>query len=530
MLRVDTLKFISQYKDIIFKKYLFFILLTASYIPAVLLYKVQFTDSFHFLTLSLVSKILDSNDSSLLDYQIDFPGDEILFVIMKIVTNFSLIDLKSLPIGSILVPLSYFILSKKLLKNTSLAFLVSLYTLIDPLIILGSYDTFTYAFTGPLYLLFLFTYYRYMFEKKSTSDFLILLIIFSFLDITHPTYAIWCIFFSIAHQISIILFPLSTSSENQKINQLYTTSLILCIIFLSFNEFIYSQILPKMFGSDIYSTVDLFLSQINSILFSHTSTTKYSMINTTSPVWDYARALRVIVILIPIFIFSLSRLIKLLKRTLYSSGTLIFIFSNLLTGIFAATSYAAYGHISLKYVVFIFPIVATMCILSTGKTITTKKLTLNKIHFATIFLIFLLTLSTISIFHAFHSPLIKSTASFKDMKPGSIWAINNINEGSSILTDLSTQYAFYMVDFDGYFKYSGYDSHVYDSLVNPNSENKLSSDYVIINHKLKDSPTVAIEWKYYEPLINYYDNLHRNNNINLIYDDSSIHVFYHQFR
>lgn len=519
-MRAENMEFNTHYRRILFKRYIVFIILIVSYIPSILLLKFQFTDSFHYLTLSIVNYIQTFN-IPYIDYSIDFPGDELIFLILVRITNLSLMDLKNIPIGSIVVPLCYFTLSKKLLKSRFLALLVSIYPMIDPTIVLGTYNTFTYAFTTPLYLLFVFIYYKYVFERKCTSDFILLLIIFLFLYITHPTYAIWCIFLSFAYSISMLIFSFYVTNTKQKLTYLYNFSVILCVIFLTFNSIIYKQILPKMFMSDKYTTIDFFFTQISSVFSSNNSIPEYCMTTTTSPIWDISRTLRLVIILIPVFFFFITIIIKIIKKDIHSaSNHTIFIFSNIFTATFAIVSYTAYGHVSLRYVILVFPIISLMCILSMNEIMHTKKK-----YLAYLFLVFLLFFSAISVPAAFNSPFVKSTANFYETQPSSLWAMKNINEDTCLLMDLSTMYIYFMDDFNTRFKYLGYDSQIYDSLVDLNSDKKLDCDYVVINNKLRNNPTVAVGWKYYEPLDKYYSSLNKNSNINRIYNDNFIHIY-----
>lgn len=483
----------------------------------IILYKLQYIDAFHYLTLSNVNEFLNSNNNFQIIQSIDFPGDELLIIIIAELTNYPIINLSNLPIGAILVPLCYFTLSRKLIKNTYLAFFIAIYSAIDPLILLGSYSTFNYAWTRPLFLLFLFVYYRYIFEKRMKSDFLILLIIFSFLYLTHPTYAMWSIFFSISLILSMLLFP-PTILNKYKIIPSYITPMIFLIIFLSFNSVIYKQLVPKIFNSEYNNALDFFICQIHSIVGGSGVSEKYLLTSVTSPIWDISRTLRLIIIVLPVVLFCLVIIKDILwnnrDNRIWKSNKSSFIVANIFTGILGTVAYITYGHVSFRYIIFIMPIISFMCL----ALLTQKKVILQ------IFICLLLLASTISLLSSLDSPVITKTGDYDKIKYSSLWAMGKINSNEVILTDLNTLFAYFMTDYHRNLNYLGYNSHNYDSLVNLDYD-KLDYDYVIMNNQLKDAPTVALGWEYYEPLINYDQNISINTNINLVYNDYFIYIY-----
>jgi len=269
-----------------------------------------------------------------------------------------------------------------------------------------------------------------------------------------------------------------------------------------------------MISEEFISTIKAFLGHAS------VKAEKYLLPNTPpTEIIGYATFFRTFVIVITLFLVMMFWLKRNYKEiSLNIDRELILIISLFLVGVGHTFAYAIYGHMSLRFIVLIYPIITVFML---------EKINARK-SIQVSFLVILVLLAFIQTGSFMIANYNKPNNLIYEVRPSFIWLINHAQHPAVILSDFQTsEVAMY------YFKASGssfiryfYDSKIYGGGV-VNSLSKDTSlqaiDYIIINTNMNSTPSVG--WKAYEPLSKYLQKINNNPNINKIYENNFIQVF-----
>lgn len=500
--------------------YLFLIILLL--IPSLFLVHIKLINPFFWWPLSDIFVITNSGDMSRTTSMLsETPAYGLILYILSTVSGLTPIKVAYYPIGALIVPLCYFCLSKKIFESTLMAILITLYIAYDFSIYPGYFSTFSYLWTETLFISFLILYI-FIINKKDWRYFILIFIIFVTTYNLHPTYTFWIITLTLA--INLSLYLVKIIDPDRKISLTTSTFWVFVVFYFSFNQLIYSQFIRKVISIEPSMISDEFLSTIKSFLGSHPLTEKYTL--PTQPpnaIIGYSTFIRTVVI----FVFLSVALIFWIKNNYRNisqkfDNDMILLTSLLMVGVIHTVGYALYGHMSLRFIVLMFPIATVLAL---------KKANLRD-TVAIIFLISIILLGVLQtgsyIIEHYKDPV----NNIDNVKVGSIWLLKEVHGTPGILSDFDTSQIlnFYFISENRNISQKFYNSELYNLIVSPeynqetNKALRTKIDYVVINNANIDETTTSVGWKNFEPLSKYSYGIENNININKIYDSGNIWV------
>lgn len=486
-------------------------------LPSLFLVYIKYVNTFFWWALSSASLALNIGYLAI-EFPLQPAYETILYSISGI-GGLNGLQLAIIPLGSVIIPICYFAISKSILKSNIMATLLILNIAYDFSIYGSDYSTFAYTWTNILFFSFILVYLSYLRNNGSSKYIIPLYLIFLATYYMHPTYTAWIMLFVLYFSVFVIV----AKELNFKIDSgsYLNLALVFFLIYIGFNKAIYKIYLRKIISEE-QGMVYEFISTIKSFLgLSRELPEKYALQsappNQLLGYSSFARTFVILVILsVIIFIWiknNHKNISKIFNRDLVLIGAL------LMVGISHLVAYGLYGHMSVRFITLIYPIVIVWIM---------QKIYIRKtiqIAFLAI-LIFLGVVQTVS-FGIQNYDISNDISEYSI--PGSFWLFNKGYDSSRILSDYETSQIFYF-----YFKSENhifvqrfYDSKVYDMLVNSieNEKLKYTTDYIIINNRTANNPTSFRGWKYYESLSKYMKEIDYNTKINKIYDDNNIWTF-----
>ena len=523
------------------KVLLLILLIVITIIPFLVLGKIGFTQEFTYRHMAFAKASEDSSHinpylNSAKGYNFEFvdlyPGHDIFLIILISISEINVINFQFLPLMGIIILLLYYSLSKKLLKSNLIAFVLSIAVIsYDLAYSMGIYNTWYYSITYGLYLTFLII----LTEKRSPNQIFALFLIFLASFFIHHTVAVWIILAFIIFN----LFNFIGNYRNYKSNKKNTLNitLALIVIYIMFNKVIFKQYLPKI-GSDmgVDSTYDFMNLIINVFKFSPPILEKYvysiGMPILQNPVLSFITSLRYLLILIPVGIYFIVFIKKIVQKIIHNSNLRIkenyyIIIIILGTGIIDYGLYAIFGRPSLKYIIFMFPILSIISLKSLFKNSNRRNIIIIT------FMILLLSFSFIKFGLYLGDNLGMPTTTYENIEPSSNWLNKNEKVNSTLITDMHTFGKFQVLGAynDKFYDWAYYTSEIYDLLVNEKYKTiqtdklKRKADYILIDGKNIKRPIISLFWLHFEPINPYLEVLNNNVNLNEVYDDGNILIY-----
>jgi hypothetical protein len=488
-----------------------------------------------YIPLARVEASLDKSQLLPLDFGIFHfmpchQGYEMMLLVIAKATGLSAKGIQFLPIGGLILPILYFAVSKKIFKSTLFASLLIIYVSYDPTLIPGHYNVFAYAWTRALFLIFILIYIRLLREKRLTEIPLLILTFIGTFSIYWTTSG-WMILFAISVNLILLSQIVIGKDERAKRRLTLNMTLIFIVIYLMFSDVFYHEFLEVVlrgrFGSGPQEALPLFYTQLEGLLIGTSALAheKYLVAPTSNPIVGWTLLFRYLVILVPIAIYILVRLKRFCKTKSMGLNKLdvhsYLLWPLFIVGILHTLTYIAYGHVSFRYIVFMFPIVTLLCL---GRL---RVKTLFK-TIALIILLILVIVGFISFVESFLQP-----TKYADIEPSADWLSTVADEKSVILTELDTAGKYLVVgaSHELFFSTRCYNSSKYEKLVesryysNRNEELKNIADYIVMDKKSAHLPIVSVGWKYYEPLSYHIEAIENNVNIHKVYDDGAVWIF-----
>ncbi len=452
-------------------------------------------------------------------------GYQSIIMIISLISGYSVKQVSLLPIGGLLVPFSFFALSKKMFQSNIVSIFLAVFMSFDPSLSLGHYSVFAYSWDRVLLFLFILVNLRIVTNKKTAPDVIILLIIFIGMFSIYWTTPFLMIFYMLAvNLLSFIQKKIAQKNEFRYKNTVIST-LIFFIIYSIFSKVLYNEYLPAIISEKYGSPTDA-VTQLISWIFLNKSTVseEYSMVSSGTQLYDLLLMSRYIIILVPVIFYLIIIFFQTLKEhklkinfDLYS----YYIWPVLFTSAIQTIAYAARGHLSFRYTSLLFlPITI----------ISLDRLKAEKVKFTLLCILLLLVLSGFSFLYMENFPGYNKVTNVEYSSHFMFERLSDQKENPSILLDFNT-FGIYLMEsvyFNPLISVKQYNSDFYKMLVEPESiqiNSTPSVDYVIINNVLLDNPTRSVQWKSYEPLSKYVTKINSNKKINKIYSDDYIWIF-----
>jgi hypothetical protein len=438
----------------------------------------------------------------------------ILLIIEKITT----IKLETLVFSVILGPffiVNCYILSKELtgsVMNSLLLTIVMTFGFAAPY-----YSIWPHGWGFLLYLLFLFIYSKII-KTKRMNYLSLLILIFIATNYYSYTAEVWMIFLSLLINI-MLLFFLHYKSESRLNNSLTKAiPLVLIIIFLSFNEISYNAYLPNINMVAIFDSVNLFFAQS----FGTGLIDQYKYVHQSPSFLTWINVITMTLITFPVFITMMFDLKKIVESTSVEFIRFLCLrWSIALICIVDTIIYAALGVLFLRYILFIFPVLAIASL---------NIIIPNKQRIITLFLTIVVIFTVISFCWTWTLD-IKNTSdsSYSEFDYGAKW-LHSKSINKKIISDHYTL-SWYQIAFanendklEGYYYLNDTFYHLVDPSYTKYSDKYFRNNYVIINQKFGDSKTWAGGWNDFKPINNYDENIRNNVNLHRVYNDGYVSV------
>lgn len=519
-------------KDLL--QFLFLILLL---FPSFLLSTTETTNEFLYQNIAF-TELMSSENNIYPKTEFGFAGASIspaynfMLYTLKELAHIPARSVHFLPIGGIILPLLYYALSYKIFNSKIISSFFAFLIAYDLSQALTLYNVFAYTWAYALTLTFIIVLILLL-KNKRPEYVLLLLLIFISTNYYHYTIPSWMIFFTLCVNLILIvserIIKRSFLVFNKKIVSL---TLVFFIFYLTFNKMIYNVYLPSISIDIFQQSLDHFFTKVFSIQYT-THLDKYMYLEPSNQALSTVRLLYYFSLLCPMLyiIVKYSSIIpgKLKGRVacnLTSSPQdelhFILVTTIIVIAFIDSVAYAAKGILSLKVVMFLFPLISVICV--------SKITTVKSRNLYLIFLVLLLLSKFILIANV---GMIGQVTKYDEIEPGVDWYVQNTeSHKSTILTDLDTLGKYLVIGSEQKKLFSAqyYDSKIYGSVVNENStkDNSLSNlcDSIVIDIKSSNEiPIKSVFWGYYEPIGKYNSYIENNININKVYIDGFVKVF-----
>jgi len=483
-------------------------------IPAFALFGRGYVDSFYWSELS--DAALGNSKGSLQNVSLGNPAYVIQTFTLAVVLGIPAQTVAILPIGGIASPILYFITSRRLLKSTSISLLLATYICYDFTLSHSEYNTFAYAWTHPLFLTYLFFLVRYLSGRAGSQGFtqaLMVIPLFATFLTTyyfHPTYAYWIIILTAGCAIIVGLTRVR-GAKNIRLRTAGALALSLIVLEFGFDEIFYRTFIGRAIFADPSLVSGDFVTLLESFLgLSVQASGAYEFIEPPPTaligISLFLRTLVISVVLLGSIIWWLKRN-QGRYRTAFGSRS-VMASALVLTGIGHTVGYALYGHVSLRFIVFIFPIVGFLGLLSLGVR-----------RRAVLVALLLVGLGAIQTGSSYLGIPPRPTALDQAQEPAN-WLIKYGNEQPSILSDFeSSQVTRFLFSQNGqgitqYF----YDEQTYGALV---EGDKLPStiEYLVVSTSA--SSVQSPGWVTFRPLSEFQSQIGQNTHLSLVYSDGT---------
>lgn len=423
-----------------------------------------------------------------------------------------------LPIGGFLVPLTFFVLARRVLKSTLIAALLAILIAYDPSMLPGHYSVFAYAWERPLLFTFVFAILVTMQGNRRLSGHLLMIVIF---------FGTFSIYWTTPFVMVVFLLTVSIIDrigrrelKTRAGGTMISIAGAFAIIYLAFSRILYRDFIPSVV-SEKYGTFEDALQEMAGWIglgnIQHLD--PYEVTASAGSTYNMALLIRYLIIAIPIIAYGFYYTLKIAGRKPVRLDTPTYFFLPSLVAGFAQTiGYAFRGHLSLRFIFLLAPI---------ASVISMERMNLRRFRIVPVALalIIVVTLFPVSIIgNSYRTGIMEST------EAGAEFAFKTIDPSEDILMDLYT-YGVYLVrgvSSNEDISVNFYTSDVYYELLgvtSPINETAGSFSYVIIDLSIADATTAAPNWKSYEPLSWYFEEVENNPRLNKVYDDQSTWIF-----
>jgi len=475
-----------------------------------------------FLAAELSSPVLHDRDIAGTSYRLmDHIGYDSLLGAVARVTGIDPGQLMFLAVGAAMVPLLYYALARTLLRSRALAAMLALYAAYDPTMGLTQYSTHNYAWMHVLFLAAALVYGEILVRGRTVRRVLWLFALFLTSFVVNWTVPVWLI---LLVGLGALLVWCRDRAAREGMLSLAAAFLVL---YFGYSQVFYRDILGALERATALEAVPSLLQEVGTILgWGHAvaGPENFQVPPTGSAVWDWARLLRTLVLALGTALPAACLLWEAWRRRRWSdllAGEALWAWAMLGAGIGAALAYTAYGHVSVRLLVFMLPVVGMVLWQAAG---------LPR-RYALGFGALLVALAVAQFAAAIGS--LWPTAASRDeglLARGAEY-VQRTGDGR-VLSDLGTL-GIYLLE-DGrrgesflpcYYSAPRYAAIIGYSGPTEQGEGLQGCDVLVINLAAADRPTASIGWRYYEPLAPYMSRIDANPRLQRVYDDGVTVVY-----
>ena len=461
-------------------------------------------------------------------------------VIFSIICGFNLKELQFIPINSLILGLLAYVIAKKIFKKNFYSFAIIIFLMYEPIIGYLTNTTSEHSYGYVLYftsiIIFLNIYNSNGFKYGGIPIFIILFI--SSL-LTYYTVEFYILLYSI---IFYIIVYLAIKLKNFNIFCLdcfnnYRLSLILIIIFLTYDKIVYNYIskqgLVNTLGKEsiFYYISDFLYTIFNKLVRiapDTDMTQSFPSINILNSSVVWIGYFLYLFLLIPIIIYLLKCCWNLLKtKTISISLQTLFFSSIILTGLADIMIYLFLGIVSFKYILLAFPFLTFYSIDRIIKHTKIKKIAV----------LIIVSLCIIKFGVYLYSDQFPNR-SYQITDPNTKWFVENGKPNCNVLTDLELggkiliESAFGKVNVNVFgFRYIEKDNEnvmfLYTNNVSKANElfKSRKYHYLFLSKKNINKPITGMIWKSFLPLGNNINNINKYFIFNKIYEDNFVFIY-----
>jgi len=492
------------------RRLLLIFVLLLSLLPSLYLAYLHMIDSFLYTPLSEVSSGIYQGKLS--EINPDQPIYVVILYTISAICNISPLQLAYLPIGAVIFPLCIYALARRLLKSRTIPILLLLYFAFDFSLYQGQYNVLAYAWAHPLFIIFVLLYIMYSTSnERNPGLILLILVVFTSIVFLHPTYVFWAVSFAVGLNVITVVSKLTHLPKIDLVPTFYLT-IALFIIYFGFNQLYFGFYLHRVILIEPDVISEQFVTMIRSFLgISAPLIAPYQIwVGPPTTVIGYAAFARTTLLVSCILIGVLAWIKKnhreFAKRF---DNSLVLMVALLLAGMMHTIGYAVYGHISMRFMILIFPIIAVFLL---------RKADLRRTAIVFVSLIIVLAFSQ-TISYVASDPEVDNVDI--ETAPYANWLISH-TEGEVVLlsdfrTSQITKYHFKSVGREILQRF--YTSEVYAQIVTGDDQVTIT-EFVALNWEFDSTPSVS--WATFEPIKNYEAEIGDNSNLNGIYDDGRI--------
>lgn len=432
-----------------------------------------------------------------------------IFLVFSRVTDLSPQQVMFIPLGSLLLPISYIIITKQLpfmsIKNNLLYGVLPLYIIFDIGIITGYYNFYKYTLTYFLYFVFITLYIKNNNRNYNNVQSMVLITLFTAMVMIHYTIAVLTL-------LTLFIDSIIKYHRGKSKSLSLTILLVFLVIFviIKFNTVI-------TYFTQFSGTVTL--DQISNLIINRVST--YLSLNTGSDAKSYIlfnegnnislllRAIRVILLITPLFMYIILKYI--LRHSIPSLNT--YIWSIIGSIIIITLIYVNIGSKGIIHnsLLILFPIV----VLSIFQT-------LSKIAYYTrIYLTVIIIINGLAFIFEINN--IDYALRYASLEFNNKFINNLVNDNNfleikqKVLIDHKVMGLYAIMNpVSINLQPTYFTNEIYDKLLY--SPNELDIDYIIL--QIDNKPIESTRWNEYKPINTYIANINSNNYLNRIFSDN----------
>lgn len=432
-----------------------------------------------------------------------------------------------LPIGGLLLPLLYFILSKKLTGSNLAASFMALYVAYEPMLSQGHYNVHVYAWARCLFIVFLLLCVSAL-DAWKTKTILLLTIVYSGTFLIYWTVPVWMLTIWGIITLALLVRKRVESVDGSSSQKAYWALFVaFVVIYLGFSKVLYqyiADIADVVYGGP-NDGLRFFGWQLMRLLGGSQAPGPYEFAGgtTENSLLLWVLATRYLVLVAPLIIYFSSIVIKMVTSgipwNLIKSKYAPLILGGFATVLIHIIIYLMRGHVSLRPALLIFPLVGSLCIRE-----------LRAQRYLVIGFAFILSVLSVVGF----------ALNLKDLRSNVVhssanWILSHF-QGTKVLTDLNTAHEYLIVEAeeDSWIDIRNYDSNNYSLLLETNDVVYQSGsttpkwDFAIVDMKNIDKPVLSSGWRTYEPLASYLEEILWNERLNMVYSDGHYAIFHYR--
>ena len=509
-----------------------FLLFVLLLIPGLLLWRIEFTDPFIHPILADAQAVINTGHLFSLH---ESSAQTSLLVALSNVTGVPLSELSVVPIGTVVVPFCFFALSRRLFKSNLLAAGLAIYVACDVVLVPTHYNIFAYAWTRPLFFMFVLLHVILVNDQARKWIVVPLLwLIFLATFFTHSTYAAWMISFTFAVYIILLLEKRFFGVYRQRSRLVGRMAISFVVFYMFFSNNLYGYYLPKLVeqGSYLEAIPNLDVLIRTSVGTHVISQSPYLVTPVPSEMIGWAALCRHAVIFLCIALMVLYRFKGLVFTRMHMPRLQYdyLIWALIATGLVHVGIYWLHGRPTLRFSVLMFPIVAVLCLTWHGRC-----------HLSRYAFVFGLAFLAVAMFVAFLSAQGQNPQStYSQIESSGTWLLSVTGTmEADILTDYDTGGKYLLNEVTTFdcaepaskYTYHFFNSYSYGWLVAGdhaeywNAHLVTDNSFVVIDEVSSTRPTHGLGWKYYLPLSDYHHDIRANHELCLIYADDNVSIF-----